>query len=264
MSSPKITLYTNRGCPWAHRAHIALKEVGVEYEEVTIDLTVPREPWYLEVNHVRDTNWNFGKSPSSPCLYPTYMLTQYLCLQRGLVPSLKYNGNIIIESGIVAQFIADAFPSHLSPPSGPAENALYRAQQAVFIDAFMSKVVPNLFTSLRAGSDAERDAAAQAALVAIQKEVEPLLASTEGKGPFFGGSDKLTLAEVQTGSFILRLLAFSKPEHGLVSAKFPSLLEQTPRFKRWAEATAAHESVNFIFDEKDVADRMRAKFAPKV
>lgn len=60
---------------------------------------------------------------------------------------------------------------------------------------------------------------------------------------------------------MLRLLGFSKPEHGLVSAKLPTLLEQTPRFKRWAEATVAHDSVNFIFDEKAVADRMRAKFA---
>lgn len=54
MSSPKIILYTNRGCPWAHRAHIALKESGLDYEEVTIDLDTPREPWYLEVNHVCD------------------------------------------------------------------------------------------------------------------------------------------------------------------------------------------------------------------
>lgn len=59
MSSPKIILYTNRGCPWAHRAHIALKETGLEYEEVGIDLNVPREPWYLEVNPV-------CKSPTVP------------------------------------------------------------------------------------------------------------------------------------------------------------------------------------------------------
>ncbi|KAJ5243067.1 uncharacterized protein N7469_001394 [Penicillium citrinum] len=231
MSSPKIILYTNRGCPWAHRAHIALKESGVEYEEVTIDLTKPREPWYLEVN------------------------------PRGLVPSLSYNDEIIIESGIVAEFIADAFPSHLLPPSGPVENSLYRARVSLFVDAF-SKILPHFFASLRAASEEERDAAAEELLATIKKEIEPLLASTEGKGPFFGGSDKLTLAEVQTGSFILRLLAFSKPEHGLVSAKLSTLLEQTPRFKRWAEATVAHDSVNFIFEEKVVADRMRAKFAP--
>jgi hypothetical protein len=62
---------------------------------------------------------------------------------------------------------------------------------------------------------------------------------------------------------LLRILGFSKPEHGLVSAKLPALLEKTPRFKRWAEATVAHESVNFIFDEKVVADKMKAKWAPK-
>jgi glutathione S-transferase len=58
MASPKIILYTNRGCPWAHRVHIAAKELGLTYEEVTIDLQVPREPWYLEVNPVRDS-WQY-------------------------------------------------------------------------------------------------------------------------------------------------------------------------------------------------------------
>ena len=51
-SMPKITLYTNYGCPYAHRVHIALKELGLPYEEVIIDLDKPREPWYLKVNPV--------------------------------------------------------------------------------------------------------------------------------------------------------------------------------------------------------------------
>ena len=51
-TAPKITFYTNHGCPWAHRAHITLKELGLPYEEVIIDLEKPREPWYLEVNPV--------------------------------------------------------------------------------------------------------------------------------------------------------------------------------------------------------------------
>jgi len=50
---PKITLYTNHGCPYAHRAHIALKELSLPYEEVIIDLDKPREDWYLKVNPVR-------------------------------------------------------------------------------------------------------------------------------------------------------------------------------------------------------------------
>jgi glutathione S-transferase len=52
MAAPKIILYTYRGCPWAHRAHIALRETGLDYEEVGINLDKPREPWYLEINPV--------------------------------------------------------------------------------------------------------------------------------------------------------------------------------------------------------------------
>lgn len=127
----------------------------------------------------------------------------------------------------------------------------------------MSKVLPHLHSSLGSATEDERDAAAQSLVDAIAKDVEPLLADTEGKGPFFGGSEKLTLAEVQSGSFLLRILGFAKPEHGLISAKLPELLLKTPRFKRWAEATVAQESVNFIWQEKVVADKTRAKYALK-
>ena len=51
--SPDLILYTNHVCPWAQRAHIALKELGLPYQEVIIDLDRPREPWHLKVNPVR-------------------------------------------------------------------------------------------------------------------------------------------------------------------------------------------------------------------
>lgn len=48
----KIIFYNNRNCPYAQRVHITLKELGLEFEEVIIDLTKPREPWYLKINPV--------------------------------------------------------------------------------------------------------------------------------------------------------------------------------------------------------------------
>lgn len=71
---------------------------------------------------------------------------------------------------------------------------------------------------------------------------------------------------MQTGSFLLRILGLTKPEaHGLVSAKLPALLEaKAPRFKRWADATIAQESVNFIFDLQAIADRTKSRYAPKI
>ena len=47
---PKIHLYTNHRCPYAHRSHIALQELGLEFEETIIDLDSPRPQWYLDIN----------------------------------------------------------------------------------------------------------------------------------------------------------------------------------------------------------------------
>lgn len=47
-----IILYANHACPWCHRVYIALVELGLEFEEVLIDLDKPRELWYLEINPV--------------------------------------------------------------------------------------------------------------------------------------------------------------------------------------------------------------------
>lgn len=220
MSTPKIILYTNHSCPWAHRAHIALKELGIPYEEVLIDLTVPREPWYLEIN------------------------------PRGQVPALNYDGNIITESAIVARFLADAHPPSLLPPSTGTENALYRARLDWFVDAFISKVVPHIFGGARAETEEARDKAAEDLVAAVAKDIEPRL--VEGKGPFYGGSEKLTLAEVLTGSFLLRIDGFSKPEHNMISPKLHTYLESVPKFKRWMAATVQHNSVNYIWDEAKV------------
>jgi hypothetical protein len=51
-ATPKITLYTSHECPYAHRVHIVLKELGLTYVEVMIDLSQPRDEWYLKINPV--------------------------------------------------------------------------------------------------------------------------------------------------------------------------------------------------------------------
>jgi glutathione S-transferase len=146
----------------AHRAHIALAELGVPFEEVIIDLDTPRTAEYLAVN------------------------------PRGQVPTLSYNGDIIVESGIVANFLADQYPSHLVPESSAPGGALRRAQIAVFVDAFVSKFQGHLFKFFSA-AESEHEALVETAVAALVKEVEPRL---KDASPYFGGSDKLTLAEV--------------------------------------------------------------------
>jgi len=230
--TPEIVLYTNHGCPWAHRAHIALKELGLTYKEEIIDLDRPRDPWYLKVN------------------------------PRGLVPSIKYNGEIITESAVVTQFLADAHQSHLLPPSTGATNALHRARLNFFADTFITKALPQIFAGQRAQSEAEKDAAAEELVKALVKEVEPLFTWDTAKGPFFEGSERLTLAEALTGPFVLRLIALSKPEYGLLSPKLHGLLsDKAPKFFAWASKVVEEPSVTYIWNERQVAERTKARLA---
>ncbi|KAF6790030.1 putative glutathione s-transferase [Colletotrichum sojae] len=227
MSSPKIKLYTNHGCPWAHRAHIALAELGLPYEEEIIDLSVPRTQEYLKVN------------------------------PRGLVPSLSYDGEIVTESAVVAQFLADAHPSHLVPTAGTPEAALRRARVAFFVDAYFSKANGYIFKVYSAKSEGEVEAAAGAFVDAVAKEVEPLLGDAK---PYFGGSEKVTLAEVLTGSFTLRLFSFAN--HGILPRSILANLEQrAPNFYKWAQAVNQTPSVTKIWDEVNVVERTKHRIA---
>jgi len=69
---------------------------------------------------------------------------------------------------------------------------LERAKINFFVDAFMSKVNGQILPLLRA-EESEKEALVEKILQAVEKEVEPLL---KDAGPFFGGSSKVTLAEV--------------------------------------------------------------------
>ncbi|RDW79511.1 hypothetical protein BP6252_04149 [Coleophoma cylindrospora] len=225
----KLILYTNYLCPWAHRAQIVLAELGIPFETVIIDLDKPRTAEYLAIN------------------------------PRGLVPTINYNGKIIPESGIVSQFLADTYPSHLLKTSTEEGGALQRAEINFFIDAYMSKVNSMLYPAIRA-EGAEKEEYVTKFVEAISKEVEGLL---KNAGPYFGGSDKLTFAEVMTGSFVLRLVSFSKNEKLLPTSLPKALEEKTPNFWKWATAVANAKSVTYIWDEETVSTRTLERFGRK-
>ncbi|KAI4645905.1 hypothetical protein J4E93_005483 [Alternaria ventricosa] len=223
-NTPKITLYTNHRCPWAHRAHIVLKELGLPYEEVIIDLGKPREPWYLDIN------------------------------PRGLVPAINFNGEIITESGVVATFLADAYPSHVLPASGTPEAALTRARISFFVDTWFSKAGSFFYKILMCDSKEEQAKMSQEFVDVVTKEIEPLLKDAK---PFFGGSRKVTLAEALTAPFIIRTYAMAK--HELLPKSVISGLDALPNFSKWAAEVNKQESVTYIWDEEAVIDGTRKR-----
>jgi len=115
-----------------------------------------------------------------------------------LVPSIKFSygehkDEIITESAIVAGFFADAYPSHLVPPSNTVAGALRRARINFFVDTWFTKAGSYWFNILKLDSDEEKEKLAKEFVGVVGKEIEPLL---KDASPYFGGSEKLTLAEV--------------------------------------------------------------------
>ncbi|KAI2464268.1 glutathione S-transferase domain-containing protein [Annulohypoxylon bovei var. microspora] len=227
MAAPKIKLYTNHACPWAHRAHISLAELQLPFDEEIIDLAAPRTAEYLKIN------------------------------PRGLIPTLEFNGEILTESAIISNFLANEFPSHLIPVSNAPGAALLRAKVDFFVDTFISKVNGNFFKAQFAKTDDEVEGFVKEYVDAVVKEIEPLLSTA---APFFNGSDKLTQAEVLTGSFIVRL--FTLPKYGILPEHILSDLSvKAPNFYRWGQAVSKHPSVVGIYDEKVMAEKTKQRLA---
>ncbi|KAK4691046.1 glutathione S-transferase, partial [Lecanoromycetidae sp. Uapishka_2] len=229
---PKITLYTNHGCPWAHRAHITLRELGLPYEEVIIPLDRPRDPWYLEIN------------------------------PRGLVPSIKISNGllkdeIITESAIVSTFLADNFPNPKFYPASRESptSALTRARIGFFVDTWFTKVNPHMYPVLMAEGE-EKEKLSATLVAAIKKEIEPLL---DGAGPFFGGSESMTLAEALTAPFVIRFR--SSTEAGLIPASSLKELDALPKYGKWSKTVCEQDSVTYIFDGPNIAKHTKERVA---
>jgi glutathione S-transferase len=88
----------------------------------------------------------------------------------------------------------------LLPASNAPGGALKRAQIGFFVDTLFSKTQGHLFKLGSVNSEAEFEKLSGDYVAAVAKEVEPLL---KDAGPFFGGSKKLTFAEVYMRSLLL-------------------------------------------------------------
>nr|POF17484.1 glutathione s-transferase omega-1 [Quercus suber] len=214
-----LTLYTDHNCPFAHRAHIVLAELGLRFEEVLIDLNTPRPAWYLALN------------------------------PRGLVPIIRFTTagdgtTVLTESRIVAGFLMDA---HASPLL--AATALERARQAWIVQTWEDRVANRMFPALKAahGSIEQRDRCAEW-LEALEREIEPLLPPEDGReGRFFGGSEEMTAVEVMIAPFLLRTWAMAE-DGEVLPGEFRERLEGLPRLRAWMEAIRGKESVMHVFN----------------
>ncbi|KAK9366940.1 thioredoxin-like protein [Lipomyces kononenkoae] len=203
-----ITLYGCVICPWAARTWIALVQANVEFEYVEIDLKNKPE-WFLkEVN------------------------------PGGKVPTLKYGDDIIIESAVTTEFIADLFPEAQLIPSEP----FLRAQSRLMADRFMEYLQPIYREVVYSGIP---DSGAK-----IFGAIEKFLPYLKDAKPFFGGSDHMTLAEILIAPFLSRIYMVLESE--LVSGETIRTLTTDPKyeyFNTWAQNIFATPGLKGTFDK---------------
>lgn len=91
----KLTLISHVLCPYVQRAVIALKEKGVDFERIDVDLA-DKPAWFLKISPL------------------------------GKVPLLKIGDDVIFESAVIAEFLEDTVQPTLHP-ADPVRRADHRA-----------------------------------------------------------------------------------------------------------------------------------------
>ena len=91
----KLTLISHVLCPYVQRAVIALKEKGVDFERIDVDLA-DKPAWFLKISPL------------------------------GKVPLLKVGDDVIFESAVIAEFLEDTVAPTLHP-ADPVRRADHRA-----------------------------------------------------------------------------------------------------------------------------------------
>lgn len=175
---------------------------------------------------------------------------------------------IVTESAIVSQFLADAFPSHLLPASHESPTApLTRARMNFFVDTWNTKIGSYFITMLKEQKMEDREKKGFEMVAAIEKEIEPLLKDTSKEKPFFGGSKELTFVETQIAPFIMRMDLYCNDDEDLLPSSIKKKWAELPKFKNWANAIMGRESVTYIWDADKNLKGMKGrvgKFRPKV
>ncbi|KAJ2233381.1 hypothetical protein H4R99_004575 [Coemansia sp. RSA 1722] len=215
------TLYVTKHCPFAQRALRAFYAAKVPYKLVEIDLD-NKPTWYHLVN---------------PQLK---------------VPALRLpSGEILIESLVISEYVADQFPeAHLLPT-----DALERAQLRLFVEIFSSKIVPNLYGALRAASAEEQETKKEGILAGIRDASRQLENQwkrvNNNEGLWLG--DRVSLAEINTVSFVNQLAAV-EIHRGLVVPQS----QEYAAFNKWVEAYSARpEYTEYSLADEVIAEKLR-------
>jgi len=151
----KVTLFSARACPFAHRTRLVLSEKHIEFELKEIDLQ-NKPAWF------------------------TQGVSGY-----GKVPAIEHGGVYLWESAIVNEYLNEVFPEPALLPSAPDQ----RAQARILID-YANTRFTSAFGALLRAPDEQRAQTAQQELANVLTFIEDKgFGVHSGEGPFFLGAN---------------------------------------------------------------------------
>jgi glutathione S-transferase len=149
----KVTLFSARACPYAHRTRLVLAEKKVPFELEEIDLQ-NKPAWF-------DTR-----------------VSAY-----GKVPALEHEGAHIWESAVINEYLEEVFPTPALLPAEPGRRAVAR----IWIDYANTRFTSAFGALLRAQDESAAPRAADELSKVLAFIEHEGLAKLSSDGPFFLG-----------------------------------------------------------------------------
>jgi len=199
----KLTLYSARACPFAHRSRLVLAEKGVAFELVEIDLA-NKPAWFGNVS-----------------LY-------------GKVPALEHVGQRIVESAVINEYIEETFPEPRLLPREPALRALAR----IWIDFANTRLAVAYTKILLGATDADREAGKGELRAALERLEQEALGKLSGAGPFWLGAQP-SLVDFTFYPWFERLPALE--QHA--GFELPPALERLQRWREAVQSRASVRAI---------------------
>lgn len=205
LKGDEVKLLLIKASPYAMSCAIALREKGVEFEEVDQDLTAKGD-LLLRSNPVYEE-----------------------------VPVLIHNGTPIVQSLVILEYIEEAWPPSDTTPSLLPGSAYDRSLSRFWADFINKKFfVTGIHLLRRVGED---HATARKEVVEHFVTLEKGMRAIGSEGPFFLG-EKMSMADVMLAPLITWLRTFEE----LGEFKFPGP-EKCGRIHKWLAAMRQHPTV---------------------
>ncbi|KAH8905531.1 hypothetical protein BR93DRAFT_804432 [Coniochaeta sp. PMI_546] len=194
-----LKLYASCYCPFSQQVWIGLEAKGLAYQYCETDPFRAQEPTHM-----------LGVSPT------------------GTVPTIALAGWQCSETASILEYLEELDSNIRLHPSNPQ----HKADCRTWIAFINSEMVPAFYALLAANEEAAQNAAIEQ----LQRDVTSLVQAADKTGPYFLG-DQMCLVDIHLAPFLLRMSRMLQPTRGWA----PSVPE--PRWQAWVAAIESNVHV---------------------